>query len=424
MIEKLYTVEEVAELASVTGRTIRNYQKSGRLVGRKIGGQWRFTEGEVQRLLTGAPPEEPAAAAQAAAYTTPVQAQAPLQAQAPQPAMPPVAENAISFADAAASAPAPQPQPAFEFEYDDTQASDDFDDVRVYTPSASAPPAPTVAETEYSAPQAQQPQDGGYSTPAPPAQSGFSPYSQPVPPAFSGQPSAPPQPVGFAQPQYPAQVQPVQPLPPPVNPVQEAQPAWPQPYPHGIQQQSAQPSVQNPAPAAISSPSQYGAYPAPVQVPQAFPPSPSAMGQPSSESNTASPVPEGFAAPLPPAVQPQPTAVPAPEAPAESTAPAPAASEEAPALPELSDVGKRVTQFVTEVHNCEFGPQTCSIIDLYQSLESAEYTSQRLAEIADEESDDGILCQCFVEYDERYDLARYTLFGSSSFLLRCLKLIG
>ena len=25
MIEKLYTVEEVAELASVTGRTIRNY---------------------------------------------------------------------------------------------------------------------------------------------------------------------------------------------------------------------------------------------------------------------------------------------------------------------------------------------------------------------------------------------------------------
>ena len=34
MIEKLYTVEEVAELASVTGRTIRNYLKSGRLVGR------------------------------------------------------------------------------------------------------------------------------------------------------------------------------------------------------------------------------------------------------------------------------------------------------------------------------------------------------------------------------------------------------
>ena len=53
MIEKLYTVEEVAELASVTGRTIRNYLKSGRLVGRKIGGQWRFPESEVQRLLTG-----------------------------------------------------------------------------------------------------------------------------------------------------------------------------------------------------------------------------------------------------------------------------------------------------------------------------------------------------------------------------------
>lgn len=54
MLEKLYTVEEVAELASVTGRTIRNYLKSGRLVGRKIGGQWRFPESEVQRLLSGA----------------------------------------------------------------------------------------------------------------------------------------------------------------------------------------------------------------------------------------------------------------------------------------------------------------------------------------------------------------------------------
>lgn len=57
MIEKLYTVEEVAELASVTGRTIRNYLKSGRLVGRKIGGQWRFPQGEVQRLLAGGLPE-------------------------------------------------------------------------------------------------------------------------------------------------------------------------------------------------------------------------------------------------------------------------------------------------------------------------------------------------------------------------------
>ncbi|MDL2253681.1 helix-turn-helix domain-containing protein, partial [Ruminococcaceae bacterium OttesenSCG-928-I18] len=59
MIEKLYTVEEVAELASVTGRTIRNYLKSGRLVGRKIGGQWRFPENEVQRLLTGADTADP-----------------------------------------------------------------------------------------------------------------------------------------------------------------------------------------------------------------------------------------------------------------------------------------------------------------------------------------------------------------------------
>ncbi len=36
----------------------------------------------------------------------------------------------------------------------------------------------------------------------------------------------------------------------------------------------------------------------------------------------------------------------------------------------------------------------------------------------------GQLCQAFVEFDERFYVARYTLFGTTAYLLRCLKLIG
>lgn len=63
-------------------------------------------------------------------------------------------------------------------------------------------------------------------------------------------------------------------------------------------------------------------------------------------------------------------------------------------------------------------------MDLYQPLQAAKQTSERLSVIADEESENGQLCQCFVEYDERFYVARYTLFGSSAFLMRCLKLLG
>ena len=40
--EKLYSVEEIAKMTSVTTRTIRNYLRNGILTGTKIGGQWRF----------------------------------------------------------------------------------------------------------------------------------------------------------------------------------------------------------------------------------------------------------------------------------------------------------------------------------------------------------------------------------------------
>jgi len=50
-MEKLFTVEDIATMTSVTTRTIRNYLKDGILQGRKIGGQWRFTEEDVKSFM-------------------------------------------------------------------------------------------------------------------------------------------------------------------------------------------------------------------------------------------------------------------------------------------------------------------------------------------------------------------------------------
>ena len=44
--EKLYTAEDVAQITGLTLRTIRNYIKSGRLKGHRVGVQWRFTEAD------------------------------------------------------------------------------------------------------------------------------------------------------------------------------------------------------------------------------------------------------------------------------------------------------------------------------------------------------------------------------------------
>lgn len=55
--EKLYTVEDVAAMTGMTDRTIRNYLKDGKLKGRKIVGQWRFTEADINALM-GIEPEE------------------------------------------------------------------------------------------------------------------------------------------------------------------------------------------------------------------------------------------------------------------------------------------------------------------------------------------------------------------------------
>lgn len=51
-MEKLYTVEDVAMMTGLTGRTIRNYLADGRLKGRKIGAQWRFTDEDVAAIFS------------------------------------------------------------------------------------------------------------------------------------------------------------------------------------------------------------------------------------------------------------------------------------------------------------------------------------------------------------------------------------
>lgn len=49
--EKLYTVDDIAKMTSLTSRTIRNYLKDGSLQGKKIGGQWRFTMKDIEGLF-------------------------------------------------------------------------------------------------------------------------------------------------------------------------------------------------------------------------------------------------------------------------------------------------------------------------------------------------------------------------------------
>jgi excisionase family DNA binding protein len=50
-LEKLYTVSDVAQMTGLTERTIRNYIKDGKLQGKKVGVQWRFTEEDIENLF-------------------------------------------------------------------------------------------------------------------------------------------------------------------------------------------------------------------------------------------------------------------------------------------------------------------------------------------------------------------------------------
>lgn len=50
-IKNALTVNEVAELLGLSTRTIRNYIADGKLVGFKVGSQWRFTQESALKLI-------------------------------------------------------------------------------------------------------------------------------------------------------------------------------------------------------------------------------------------------------------------------------------------------------------------------------------------------------------------------------------
>lgn len=49
--EKLYSISDIAKKTKLTDRTIRNYLANGTLKGKKIGGQWRFTQNDINALF-------------------------------------------------------------------------------------------------------------------------------------------------------------------------------------------------------------------------------------------------------------------------------------------------------------------------------------------------------------------------------------
>lgn len=50
-VERLYTIEQVAKMTSLTTRTVQNHLRTGMLRGRKIGGQWRFTATDIREMM-------------------------------------------------------------------------------------------------------------------------------------------------------------------------------------------------------------------------------------------------------------------------------------------------------------------------------------------------------------------------------------
>ena len=54
MKDKLYTVSEVAEKLGIGGQRVRDLAQS-RHLGRKLGSQWVFTEGEIEKMRTRIP---------------------------------------------------------------------------------------------------------------------------------------------------------------------------------------------------------------------------------------------------------------------------------------------------------------------------------------------------------------------------------
>ena len=55
---KFYTLNEAAEILSVTRRTVYNYVKAGKLHAGKAGGIWRVSEEDIRRFAQGDAPAD------------------------------------------------------------------------------------------------------------------------------------------------------------------------------------------------------------------------------------------------------------------------------------------------------------------------------------------------------------------------------
>ena len=51
MVERIYTPEEVAELLSVTPKTVKDWLRAGKLKGSKLGKLWRGQDSDIQRFM-------------------------------------------------------------------------------------------------------------------------------------------------------------------------------------------------------------------------------------------------------------------------------------------------------------------------------------------------------------------------------------
>lgn len=58
MSDRLYSVEEAAEHLHLHPEVVRRWLRAGRLIGRKLGREWRIPAGELQTLLHGRQPVE------------------------------------------------------------------------------------------------------------------------------------------------------------------------------------------------------------------------------------------------------------------------------------------------------------------------------------------------------------------------------
>lgn len=487
MIEKLYTVEEVAEMASVTGRTIRNYLKSGKLVGRKIGGQWRFPESEVQRLLTGeeidenenstnepqsfkndaqnqngnfqsAPSSQPTYSyANTSPSTQPINTiPEPMRNQSQNQVS--SAQNFFGSAPSFENSSYPQPQnfsqvPVAPSTYTQIPAENQTGTPQYSNPFNSQPPTPSNFTAFSSAPYEQNKQ-GYTSQPTMP----YNPYQQQNQ-TYSFNPNSNLYNVASNTSAYTQGYQNLN-----FSAGTNNQQAVNQPYfnngqPTIPQNQFVAPAVQ---PSAYSIPNTYGnrnstfGQPAAEQAPAYTPAPPTANpanqyfqapaestmkhsytepvkslrnSEDAPKSSALTELLNAYATQVYEAgasLEKKEDALPKQETTTEQNIQPVSAKPKEELVPqtELSEVGKQVTGFLGEVHDCSAGPQVCAIIDLYQSLESAKITSQRLTEMAETESENGIACNCFVEFDSRYFVARYTIFGSSYYLAKCIEYIG